>query len=88
MYTQVHVTLTVAPEDLSHFIDVLKEYSPRISGEPENVSYDMCVSQETPGVVRLVETWSKDRKWIEEVRPPLHRVLAVRSMCLWTDDCA
>ena len=70
MLTSAHVTLTVAPEDLSEFLTHLKPMLKIVAAEPENASLAMFISQETPGVVRLVESWTKDRKWLEEVRRP------------------
>ncbi|KAF2103821.1 hypothetical protein NA57DRAFT_70030 [Rhizodiscina lignyota] len=62
----VHVTLTCAPENLTEFLDLIKQLGEKAAAEPHCLSLEVFTSQDTPGEVTLVETYNKDRKYLEE----------------------
>ena len=68
----LHVTVTVAPENVDKFLDHLRPAYEAVAAEPECTFFEVYISSDQPGVLRWVEGWSKDRKWLLEVRSPFN----------------
>jgi quinol monooxygenase YgiN len=66
----LHVTVTVAPENVSKFLDLLRPVYEAVVAEPECTFFEVLTSSDQPGVLHFFEGWSKDRKWLLEARCP------------------
>jgi quinol monooxygenase YgiN len=62
-----HVTVTVAPENIPKFLELLRAAFEKVAAEPELTFFELYQSADEPGVFRWVEAWSKDMKWLLEV---------------------
>jgi quinol monooxygenase YgiN len=65
-----HVTVTVAPENIPKFLELLRAAFEKVAAEPELTFFELYQSADEPGVFRWVEAWSKDMKWLLEVTLP------------------
>jgi hypothetical protein len=63
----LHVTVTVAPENVEKFLEIMRPAYDMVITEPECTFFEVFVSDEEPGVLRWVEGWTKDWQWIQEV---------------------
>ena len=64
----LHVTIQVASENVEEFLKGFKPTYELVTAEPECTFFEVFQSEETPGLFRFVEGWSKDLKWFMEVR--------------------
>lgn len=64
----LHVSIQVAPKNVDAFLEALRPAWAGVVAEPENLFFDVFQSQETPGLFRFVEVWSKGKDWFLTVR--------------------
>ncbi|KAF4629857.1 hypothetical protein G7Y89_g8293 [Cudoniella acicularis] len=64
----LHVTVTVAPENVQQFLAHLQPAFEVVAAEPECTFFEVYTSSDQPGVIRWVEGWSKDRQWLLQVQ--------------------
>lgn len=63
----LHVTITIAPENVKPFLEALKPCFDAVAAEKECTFIEIFQDQERPGVFRYVENWSKPKEWVMEV---------------------
>lgn len=63
----IHVTVTVAPENVDQLISLLKPTYDLVAAEQECTFIEVYKNIMTPGEVTWVEGWTKDVQWIQEV---------------------
>lgn len=64
----LHITWHFAPEDVAIFYEVLRPLHDNLVKEKECLYFNVYEIAQQPGVVRLVEIWDCDMKWMAEVR--------------------
>ena len=68
--TSLHVTVTVAPENIDKFLAAFKACFDAVTAEPECTYFEVFQDSDTPGRFKWVENWSKDKEWFFKVRLP------------------
>jgi quinol monooxygenase YgiN len=63
----LHITWHFPPEQVPTFYEVLRPLHERIKEEKECLYFNVYEIAQQPGVVRLVEIWDCDMKWMVEV---------------------
>lgn len=63
----LHITWHFAPEDVPIFYEALRPVSEKLVQEKECLYFNVFEIYQQPGVVRLVEIWDGDMKWMAEV---------------------
>jgi hypothetical protein len=63
----VFVTFHVQPDKVEAWKAVHRQVWTPVGNEKECLMFDVFVSQEEPGLIRLVEIWDGDREWFENV---------------------
>lgn len=61
--TSLHIDITVAPESVDKFLEILKPLFDLVAAEPECTFYEVFHDPDNPGHFRFVENWSKDKEW-------------------------
>ncbi|KAF1851579.1 uncharacterized protein K460DRAFT_37521 [Cucurbitaria berberidis CBS 394.84] len=64
----LHVTITVAPENASKFLELLKPCYDAVTAEPECVFFEVYQNPEVPGEFKFVENWHASKEWIKTVQ--------------------
>ena len=64
----LHVSITVAPENVEKFLAALRPAYEGVIAEPENIFFEVYQEQGKPGVFRFVENWNATAQWFQEVR--------------------
>ena len=64
-----HATIHVAPENVEAFLQALRPAWEGCRREPECLFFEVMQDPETPGLLRFVEVWSKDKEWFLKVGP-------------------
>ena len=64
----LHVSITVAPENVEKFLAALKPAYDGVLSEPENIFFEVYQESGKPGVFRFVENWNATPQWFQEVR--------------------
>ncbi|KII92958.1 hypothetical protein PLICRDRAFT_37777 [Plicaturopsis crispa FD-325 SS-3] len=62
------VTITVDPANTAAYLKELKWSYDHVIAEPECLSFEVLQDPKTPGVIKLIESWSKDLEWILTVQ--------------------
>jgi quinol monooxygenase YgiN len=70
--TTLHITLTLSASSLPDFYAALKTLNENLIKEPECLYQNAFELLGQPGVVRLVEIWSKEVEWITQVSSSQH----------------
>jgi hypothetical protein len=63
----LHITWHFAPENVATFYEVLRPLHENLVKENECLYFNVYEIAQQPGVVRLVEIWDCDMKWMAEV---------------------
>ncbi len=63
----LHVTITIAPENVEKFLDACKPVFDVVTAEPECLFFEIFQDAENPGRLKWVEDWSKDKEWFFKV---------------------
>jgi hypothetical protein len=63
----LHITWQFAPEDVATFYEVLRPLHENLVKEKECLYFNVYEIAQQPGIVRLVEMWDCDMKWMAEV---------------------
>ncbi len=63
----LHITWHFAPEDVTTFYEVLRPLHENLVKERECLYFNVYEIAHQPGVLRLVEIWDCDMKWMDEV---------------------
>jgi quinol monooxygenase YgiN len=82
----LHVSITVAPENVQKFLEALKPAYDAVCAEPNNTFFEVYQKPDQPGTFKFVENWNADTQWMMEVRifqPKLNTTVSVTSK-LWT----
>ncbi|PMD24318.1 hypothetical protein NA56DRAFT_643551 [Hyaloscypha hepaticicola] len=64
----LHITWHFAPEDVATFYEVLRPLHENLVKEKECLYFNVYEIAQQPGIVRLVEIWDCDMKWMAEVQ--------------------
>ncbi|KAH8602389.1 hypothetical protein B0O99DRAFT_499742 [Bisporella sp. PMI_857] len=56
----VHITITVAPENVDKFLEALRPTFEAVTREPLNTFFEVYHDPKKPGVFKLVEHWDAD----------------------------
>ncbi|KAF2470908.1 uncharacterized protein BDR25DRAFT_303506 [Lindgomyces ingoldianus] len=64
----LHVTITIAPENVTKFLEALKPAYDAVIAEPECTFFEVYQSAEEPGVFKFVENWKATREWMINVQ--------------------
>jgi hypothetical protein len=65
--TSIHVSITVAPENVEKFLDALKPVYDAVVAEPNCTLFQVFHKAEEPGVFRFVENWNATVDWLVNV---------------------
>jgi len=63
----LHITWHFAPEHVATFYEALRPLHENLVKENECLYFNVYEIAQQPGVVRLVEIWDCDMKWMAEV---------------------
>lgn len=63
----LHVTVTIAAENVEKFLDAFKPVYDVVTAEPECLFFELFQDAEDPGRLKWVEDWSKDKEWFFKV---------------------
>ena len=63
----MHITWRFSPENVPTFYIALRALHAKLVQEKECLSFDVYEVEHQPGVIRLVEVWDCDMKWMMEV---------------------
>ena len=63
----LHITVTIAPENVPTFLEHLQPLIKLVGAEPECTFSEFYTSAFEPGVITCVECWNKDLQWLGEV---------------------
>jgi hypothetical protein len=64
----LHITWHFAPNHVPTFYEALRPLHEKLVQEKECLYFNVYEIAQQPGVVRLVEIWDCDMKWMAEVR--------------------
>ncbi|CAO2657939.1 Nn.00g071990.m01.CDS01 [Neocucurbitaria sp. VM-36] len=64
----VHVNITVAPENVSKFLELFKPCYEAVTAEPECVFFEVYHNPAAPGQFRFVENWNASAEWFKDVQ--------------------
>ena len=67
----LHLTITVAPENAQVFLSHFKPVFDAVTAEPECTYFEVFRDPSEPGTFLVVENWNKDLTWFMNVRDPL-----------------
>lgn len=59
----LHVTITVAPENIDKFLEALRPCYEAVIAEPDCTFFEVFQDPEKPGRFRFVENWTKAKDW-------------------------
>ncbi|KAL1986003.1 hypothetical protein VTN96DRAFT_7138 [Rasamsonia emersonii] len=60
----LHVSITIAPENVPKFFEAFKPVYDKVIAEPECTFFEVHQSPDEPGVLSWVENWSKPKEWL------------------------
>jgi quinol monooxygenase YgiN len=63
----VHVQVTIAPENVGAYLELMKEVLKHVTAEPECTFFEVYQDPEKPGVLKWIENWSKGMDWLMTV---------------------
>jgi len=66
----IHITWIFPPEQVAEFFEALYPLKEKLVQEDECLYFNVFETQGQPGVVRLVEMWDCEIKWMVEVFLP------------------
>ncbi|KAI1345088.1 hypothetical protein F5Y15DRAFT_410766 [Xylariaceae sp. FL0016] len=62
------ITVHVAPEDATRFLEAFKPVFDLVVAEPECLFFEVYRSAEEPGRISWVENWAADSQWLMDVQ--------------------
>jgi len=57
-------TVTIAPENVTKFFEILRPVYENVISEPECTFFEVFIDPDQPGVIHWVEGWAKDKAWL------------------------
>jgi quinol monooxygenase YgiN len=63
----LHVSITVAPENVAAFFEALRPAYEGVIAEPECTFFQVFQNPEEPGVIKFVEDWNVTKEWFMTV---------------------
>lgn len=63
----MHVQVTIAPENVPRYLELMKPVFDAVVAEPECTFFEVYHDPAKPGVLKWVENWTKPVTWLMEV---------------------
>lgn len=63
----MHVQVTIAPSNVPRYHELMRPVFDAVVAEPECTFFEIYHDPANPGVLKWVENWTKDVKWLMEV---------------------
>lgn len=60
----LEVTVTVSPENVTKFLELMRPAYEAVIAEPECTFFEVYIDPNQPGVLHWVEGWTKDQNWL------------------------
>lgn len=82
----LHVSITVAPENVEKLLAVLKPGFDAVTAELQCIVFEVLHDADNPGRLRIVEDWSKDVEWFVKVNSRRQSLVCSEiapSACCW-----
>jgi len=64
----LEVTIYIAPENVTKFLEILRPAYEAVIAEPECTFFEVFIDPDQPGVIHWVEGWAKDKVWLLSVQ--------------------